>query len=206
MQRIVFLSLALAAAVSAGCNETARNDREDGIENRSTGTSGVDRTNTVSNADKSFFEEAAIANLAEVELGRMAAERSTNAGVKKFAQMMIEDHTKAGDKLESIASQHNVILPVALDENHRELRDKLAALKGAEFDKQYITAMVNGHEDVLDTLGSRVDRANPQAVVAEKSDNIVTMDLNRWAAEAYPVVQKHLESAKAVDEGVQAAR
>jgi endogenous inhibitor of DNA gyrase (YacG/DUF329 family) len=32
------------------------------------------------------------------------------------------------------------------------------------------------------------------------------MDLNQWAAETYPVVQRHLESAKALDEGVQAAR
>ena len=205
MKRTVFLSLALATAISFGCNEAARNDNGDGIGDRSTGTSGVDRTNTLSNADKSFLEEAAVANIAEVELGRMAADRSTNPSVKRFAQMMVDDHTMAGDKLKRIASNHNVPLPTALDDKHRELHDKLATLKGAEFDREYINAMVDGHEDVLDTLGSRVDRANPQAVVAEQSDNLVTMDINRWAAESYPVVQRHLESAKELNETLQKA-
>jgi putative membrane protein len=147
----------------------------------------------------------AIANMAEIELGKMAVERSTNAGVKKFGQMMVDDHTMALDKLKQIAAAHNVVLPTAIDDRHRELHDKLMPLKGAEFDKQYVTAMVNGHEDVLDSLGSRVDRANPQAVVAETSDNLVTTDVNRWAADAYPVVQRHLESAKNLDETVQKA-
>ena len=42
--------------------------------------------------------------MAEIELGRLAAERGTSAQVKKFGQMMVDDHTKAGDKLMTIAS------------------------------------------------------------------------------------------------------
>ena len=55
-----------------------------------------------------------------------------------------------------------------------------------------MAAMVSGHEDVANKLESRLDRQK----LPEKSDNVVTMALNGWAAEAYPVVQGHLESAK----------
>ena len=98
--------------------------------------------------------------MAEVELGKMAAERSTNAEVKKFGQMMVDDHTAAGDKLKAVASQHNIPVPTALDETHRDLRDKLAKLQGADFDREYMNAMVDGHEAVASEIESRIDRAD----------------------------------------------
>jgi putative membrane protein len=110
--------------------------------------------------------------------------------------MMVDDHTKAGDKLKMLAAQHNVTLPTAMDEQHRELHDRLSKLSGAEFDREYIEAMVDGHQDVLDQLGSRVDSTNANAVKPEQDDNAITMGINQWAAESYPVVQKHLETAK----------
>ena len=46
-----------------------------------------------------------------------------------------------------------------------------------------------------------VERAKATAIRPEKSDDIVTMSLNEWAAEAYPVVQAHLEAAKVLNKG-----
>ena len=136
--------------------------------------------------------------MTEVELGKLALERSANAEVKKFGQMMIDDHTMAGNKLKDLASAHNIPVPAGLDDTHRELRDKLAMLKGAEFDREYMAAMVEGHEGVAGKLESRLDSER----VAEKSDNVVTMAFNQYAAEAYPVVQKHLDAAKGIDKVV----
>ena len=84
--------------------------------------------------------------------------------------------------------------------------------------------MVDGHNDVLDKLGSRVDRKSLEeykakiadkvtgekvkeevdatAVVAEKSDNAVTTSINEWAAASYPVVQAHLESARNIQKNL----
>ena len=77
--------------------------------------------------------------------------------------------------------------------------------------------MVDGHNDVLDKLGSRVDKetldkwktqsrdaagnkvkteVEAVSILPEKSDNPVTMSLNEWAAKTYPVVSDHLDSAK----------
>jgi putative membrane protein len=198
MKRMLFLSAALAAAVSVGCTEAARDEaRETG----GVGTTG-DRDNTVSAADERFFEDLAIANMAEVELGKMAASRAMNAEVKKFGQRMVDEHTEAGSKLKSIASQHNVTLPTALDERHIELRDRLGKLKGAEFDREYMSAMVEGHQEVLDKLDARVDQNKPSAVAPERDDNVVTAAINEWAAESHPIVKSHHDSAKMIHESV----
>jgi len=51
------------------------------------------------NADHKFLKKAAIANLAEIELGKLAQQKAQNAEVKQFAQMLVEGHTKALDDL-----------------------------------------------------------------------------------------------------------
>jgi putative membrane protein len=161
--------------------------------------------------------------MAEVELGRMATERAANPEVKKFGQMMVDDHTAAGNKLTAIrdAVQHSLSRPPST-RSTPSLRDKLAKLQGAEFDREYMAAMAEGHETVAGKLESRIDktdlgkwkteaadmsgkktveRAKATAIRPEKSDDIVTMSLNEWAATAFPVVQAHLEAAKALNKG-----
>jgi putative membrane protein len=225
MKRIGFLSIALAAVVTVGCDSNRRaNTTNTAGDPAAVGTAGEADRNKVSSGDKDFVNDLTIANMAEVELGKMAIERSTNAEVKKFGQMMVDDHTAAGDKLKAVASQHNIPVPTALDDKHIELRDKLAKLQGADFDREYSSAMVDGHEAVLDKLGSRVDKADlakwktetterisgqkvtervhAATILPEKSDNPVTMSINQWAADAYPTVQAHLEAAKALDGGL----
>jgi putative membrane protein len=218
MSRMGFLSIALAAFVAIGCNRSNTGG------NGSVGTTGDTDRNEVMAADKTFVNDVSIANMAEVELGRLAVERSTNAEVKKFGQMMIDDHTKAGDKLKAVASAHNIPIPTDLDSKHRDLRDELAKLSGPAFDREYMAAMVDGHQDVGDKLESRIDtaklaewkaqmadrlagkkveeQAEVIAVLREKSDNVVTMAVNEWAAEAYPVVQAHLAAAKVLDKAI----
>lgn len=223
MKRYGFLSIALVAAITLGCN--ANDSREANAPSGSAvGTAGTADRNAVSAGDRDFVRDVSIASMAEIELGRMASERGANAAVKKFGQMMVDDHTKASDKLKPIASQHNIPLATELDDKHRDLRDKLSKLQGAEFDREYMDAMVDGHEDVLDKLGSRVDKASleeyrasvtdrvtgekvkaevdAKAILPEKSDNAVTMSINEWAAESYPVVQAHHVAAKALQDSV----
>jgi putative membrane protein len=53
--------------------------------------------------DTSFAMKAAQANFAEVELGKLAQQKASSDDVKKFAQMMVDDHTKALDDLKSAA-------------------------------------------------------------------------------------------------------
>jgi putative membrane protein len=160
----------------------------------------------------------AIANMAEIELAKLVPERSTDDEIKKFAQLMIDDHTSSLNSLKAIAAQHNIPVPTELDPRHTRLRDKLAKWHGNEFERNYMDAMIDEHEDMLDELEERVDeeklaeykaeiadrlagkkaveRAEVVAVLPEQSDNVVTMSLNEWAATAYPTVRAHVDAAR----------
>jgi putative membrane protein len=93
----------------------------------------------------------------------MASEKASNADVKAFGQMMVKDHSKAGDELKQVASQMNLQVPTQLDQKHKDLVDKLSKLNGAEFDREYMNAMVMGHQEVLGKLRARTESAVPPA-------------------------------------------
>jgi putative membrane protein len=105
-----------------------------------------------------FVEKASIVNMAEIQLGQLAVERAQNPQVKQFAQTMIDDHTKAQEQLKTVAGSQNIPIPSALDSKHQKLHDKLAKLQGAEFDRAYMDAMVDGHKDAEKLLKKRAER------------------------------------------------
>jgi len=144
------ITVAIAAgAVSARTQDTARPEARTGQ------LSPRPSANAAPTDSRAFINTMAVAGMAEVQLGKLATERASSADVKAFGQMMVTDHTKANEELKQIASRLDVQLPTQLDDKHRSLAAKLSTLKGAEFDREYMTAMVGGHEEVANTLRSR---------------------------------------------------
>jgi len=219
MKRIAIFAVAAMTTFGIACNT----DRRNTADNSAVGTSG---SKDVSRGDRDFVHDVAIANMAEIELGKLAAGRAVNEEVKRFGQMMVDDHTAAAGKLKTVATAHNIPLPTEIDDKHRDLRERLSKLQGAEFDREYMKAMVDGHEGVIDKLESRIDKERlaeykskhtttgarnapdqikeedikVDVVLPEKSDDRVTMAVNKFAADAYPVVFTHQQKAKALDE------
>jgi len=99
-----------------------------------------------------FINQMTIANLAEVQLGKLASERASNADVKSYGQMMVKDHTQANQDLAQVAAQMKVKPTKSLDQKHKDLAAKLSKLQGAEFDREYMNAMVQGHQEVAGQL------------------------------------------------------
>jgi putative membrane protein len=200
MNKVAVLPVVLTAMLAFAC-DNADNP------NRSTDDSAVGTTgDAVSSGDRDFVENMAGDSMAEVELGRLAMERGASPEVKQFGDMMVKDHSKASDQLKQIASRYSITPPTALDQEHQELKTKLSNLKGAEFDREYMNAMVDGHQDVIDRLQTRVseDRVgdNKGTVRPESSDNPAEASLNQWAADTLPTVRHHLDEAKRIDESL----
>src|SRR5687768_14246083 len=149
MKKITVLPVVFAAALSFACNTENRNTTNDST----VGTTG----DAITAGDRDFVESMTIAGMTEVELGRMAMERAASAEVKKFADMMVTDHSKSGEALKQVAMQYSIPQPAGLDQKHLDLKTKLSNLKGAEFDREYMSAMVDGHEDVVDRLQTRAN-------------------------------------------------
>ncbi len=145
--------------------------------------------NTVSNAvggDKpsDFMSEAAQGGEAEVQLGNLALQKSQNADVRKFAQMMVDDHTKAGNELKELAKKKNVTLPAGIGSN-KSTADKLQTLNGADFDKAYVEDMVSDHEKDV-------------AEFQKQANSATDPDIKAFAAKTLPTLKKHLDAIKAI--------
>src|SRR5881296_3483017 len=69
---------------------------------------------------------AARDNLAEVQLGKLAAERAASDEVKKFAERMVTDHQKAYDELKQIADSKGLKVPTEPDSRTKKEYDRLA--------------------------------------------------------------------------------
>ena len=108
-------------------------------------------------SDGDFVHDVALKNMAEIELSRMALDKATSPDIKAFAQRMIDDHGAAGDKLKSVVQDMPIDWPAQLDDKHRKTADELAKKQGADFDRDYVKAMVEGHQDLAAKLESRLD-------------------------------------------------
>ena len=128
---------------------------------RATPARSVESSPTTRGDSQGFVNDMTIAGMTEVQLGKMATERAASGDVKAFGQMMVKDHSKAGEELKQVASQLNIQQPTQLDQKHKDLVDKLSKLQGAAFDREYMTAMVQGHQEVLGKLRARVDAKVP---------------------------------------------
>jgi putative membrane protein len=215
MKRMWMVPLAIAAALTVGCNRA---------QNGSAGTVGTSGRSDVSRGDRDFVQDVSQMNAEEIDLSRLAAERASSPDVKQFAQKLVDEHTAAGEKLSGVATQNGLETKTGLDDSHRKLHDDLVAKQGVDFDKSYLDAMVDDHENMVDKLESRIDKTtierrsgdaanapiNPdtrakvdmkgQSVLPEKSDNEVTARINAWAADAYPETYAHLQQAKALED------
>lgn len=99
--------------------------------------------------DSGFAKNAAEAGLAEVELGKIAAQKASRSDVRQFAQNMVNEHEQASKELKALAQKKNIGLSNQLDASHNDERQKLQTLSGAEFDKTYMQIMVFEHRQAL---------------------------------------------------------
>jgi putative membrane protein len=153
---------------------------------------------------RTFIHDLTIAGMAEVELGRMATQRGQHADVKAFGEMMVKDHTQAGTELKRVATSMNVQQPAELDQKHKDLHTKLSKLSGAAFDREYMNAMIMGHQEVEAKVRTRATPAMAQNTTSRPTGTTGDpstatsgeRQLNAWATKALPTVQHHLARAK----------
>ncbi len=191
---LIFTVLTILTALGlAACSGESANNRPANNTRANTGNTSVVNTisnaastavNAVSNAvsgkptEADFWNKAAEGGMAEVELSKLAATKATNADVKKFAQKMVTDHTKANGELKTLAGKFNVTLPAELNSTHKSALEKLKGLSGADFDKAYVDAMVSDHNDAVNLFQSEADGGT-------------TEELKAFAAKTLPTLKEH---------------
>jgi putative membrane protein len=164
---------------STASQQTGRTDAASSSRNRL-----EEPKSMVGPAEQRFMNEAAAANLAEIQMARTAATKAQSDAVKQLAQRIEQDHSAANKELEVIANKRGVSLPTEPDPKHKAQMDKLAKLEGAAFDRAYARHMVSEHKKDI----SKFERA---------SRNLMDTELRKFAESTLPKLREHLQMAQA---------
>ena len=176
--KILFTCLASAAlCLAAGSWARAQNNSP-----RST----AETVSSASDTDTAFVQQAAKGGIAEVELSRIAVTGAASSEVRSFAKEMVDAHTANNRELASVAGEQGISIPKETDEEHIRLRQKLSALRGAEFDKAYIEAMKSDHQKMAELL-------------QYSAKTVHSPQLRTYIDKTLPVVRHHLAMAQKLE-------
>lgn len=139
--------------------------------------------------DQQFVDFAAQTDMVEANLGQLAQSVAAKQEVKDYGQMLANDHTKDFGQLSAAAQQASLTVPNAIDSEHNKtMIDPFQKLKGAAFDHKYLQEMVAGHTKAI-------------AIYKKEAADAQNPALKSYAETALPVLQKHLDDAKALEQG-----
>lgn len=188
----MFFTLTLLFVACNGNNNTKGTTETSNTSDTTSSTSATDSTrgNMVNNTapDKEsidFVTKAASGGMMEVQLGNLAQTNAKSQRVKDFGSMMVTDHTNANDELKGLASSNNITISSSLLPEHQKHVDIMGKMKGADFDKHYMDMMLDDHKKDIGEFKKE----------AGSSNNDV---FKNFASKTLPVLQKHLDSAKAI--------
>jgi putative membrane protein len=99
--------------------------------------------------DKKFLSMAAQSDVNEIKLSELAESKASNPDVKAFAEKMVTEHKQMTESMKPFADSWGLTPPTDLDADHQKEYDKLNGLAGGDFDKEYMSDMVNDHTKAL---------------------------------------------------------
>lgn len=132
--------------------------------------------------DATLLKTLAEGGRAEVEAGKLAADKGVSADVRDFGLMMTKDHGAANKKVADLAKAKGVTLPTDFSEEKKEGLTKLRETQGAGFDQEYMKQQVAAHEKTVKLLRAEIESGS-------------SADTKALAQELLPTVEAHLKEA-----------
>lgn len=144
---------------------------------------------TVTPQPQEFVDRAAQSDAFEIAAAKLARTQARSPEVKQFASAMIAAHTKSTATIKAAAAKAGSGLtphPDLTQDQQGEL-DDLKKTSGDKFDEDYISGQVSAHRDAL-------------ALLQRYADSGTEPGLKSAAQQIVPVVQKHLDMARTLQD------
>lgn len=182
MKKLLFGAFIISGALFTSCSNSSEKSETDSKEIANEQNEQKFDSTKIED-DTEWAVKVADAGMLEVQLAKLALTNAGSSKVKEFAKMMADDHSKANEELKAAATQKNISLPATMSEKCQKKYDELAAKKGADFDKEYMDAMVDHHQESVDNF-------------KKEAEDGKDADLKAWAGSKLPTLQQHLDMAK----------
>ena len=143
---------------------------------------GLTQDPQLADTDRAFIKMAASSGQAEIQLGKLAAERADRAEVRDFAKRLEKDHTQANLELLKILDAQRIDISRDM-EPYQAAAAESTKLRGVEFDRAYLRHMVKEHEEAVAQFAAEAkERRHPER--------------KAYAAKVLPTLQEHLQLAQ----------
>uniref|UniRef100_F4CBR8 Outer membrane protein-like protein n=1 Tax=Sphingobacterium sp. (strain 21) TaxID=743722 RepID=F4CBR8_SPHS2 len=188
--RLILWAAGVILALSSCGNASNKDAKEtaDSINESMADTSAISTDTTATETeDAKFATEAASGGLAEVELGKLAEQKASDAKVKEFGAMMVKDHSKANEELKALAAKKNIALPAAPAEEKQKKMQEISAKTGADFDKAYVEEMLADHKKDV-------------TLFEEASNKVQDPEMKQFIDKTLPVLRTHLDHIQKIAE------
>src|SRR5262245_14736281 len=150
MKQRLLAGIAVAVMVFAGgAMAQTSNDATGTTTQAGTSAAGMPQITEASE----FVKQAAAGGEYEIRSSKLALKQSKSEDIKRIAQRLIDDHTKAGKELKTTVKYGGVKakIPEKLDQKHQAMMSDLKKTKGtaADFDKLYLDQQLSAHQDAI---------------------------------------------------------
>jgi len=143
---------------------------------------------TQANDAQKFVLHLANCDYAEIQMAELAKKNAASNEVKTFAQKMVEQHDQARKDLLNQFKDLKIGVVSTMEKNDKDLYDRLSGLKGADFDREYMKAQVDRHQQSIKYL----------------QDNAKSADANirGWSEKQLKTLQDHLKHAQQIQKNL----
>lgn len=131
-------------------------------------------------------------NMMEVDLGKVAMKKAGSQAVKSYGEMLVKDHSDSDKKMKELARKTGQTIPAEKLMTDAEKTDKadtkkqvadLKKLKGADFEREYLRMMVDGHDKEL-------------AMIDTKMGEVQNTELTEMLRAKKQTLQHHADAAR----------
>jgi putative membrane protein len=136
-------------------------------------------------ASEKFITMAIQGNLAEVQMGQLAAQNGQSDAVKSFGQTLVKDHTDANQRATTAASSLGVTPPTEPTKKQQSDYQKMSKVTGAKFDREFAQHMVMDHKKDISAYQKASKMKNADAAAT-------------YASQTLPTLQQHLQTAQSL--------
>jgi putative membrane protein len=137
-------------------------------------------------AEQKFMTDAMQGDMAEVQMGKLAQQKSSNDKVKQFGEKLVADHGANLDKAKSLAQSMNMTPPTGPSAKQKAMYEKLSKLSGSKFDRAFAKSMVTDHKKDIKEFQKESKKSG------EAAD---------FAKQTLPTLKEHLQIAESLRKG-----
>lgn len=160
-RKLLQLGFFVIIILIASCSNDKRNqDSKDVAEERN--EEKFDNRNQ--ERDAQFLVDASEINVEGILLGKLAQQNGSVSHVKDLGKRMVESHTQSQRDLTELAKSKNITIPSAATNDVKDAHTNLKEKTGNDFDKAYADAMVDQHQDAIETYRMAITESSDEDI------------------------------------------